>query len=103
MEWPKISHKPLSENKIKGLAEEFFGDMIKVVVDIEEGILAAGCSSHADAEQILLKKGLKQKNVWGANYSPFRKKGERLEYTALMNIRPRQNNPSQSIQSPEIR
>ncbi len=103
MEWPKILHKPLNEKQIKKLAEEFFGDMIKVVVDIEEHKLAAGCSLHADAEQLLTKHGSKQINIWGANYFPFKNKGERLEYTALMNIRPRHNNPNQLIQSPEIR
>lgn len=103
MSWPKILKQPLSKKEIKELAEEFFGDMIKVAVDVEEGLIAAGCSLHADAEQLLLKHGSKQDNVWGANYFPGRKKGEKIEYTALINIRPRKGNKSQFIQDPEIR
>ena len=103
MFWPQIIKSPLSKNKVKELAEEFFGDMIKVVIDVQKESLAAGGSLHADAEQLLLKHGSKQENVWGANYFPFRKKGERLEYTALMNIRPRHNNPGQHIHSAAIR
>lgn len=78
MSWPKILKQPLSKSEIKHLAEEFFGDMIKLVVDIEDKLLAAGGSLHADAEQLLLKHGSKQVNIWGANYFPNRKGGERI-------------------------
>ncbi len=98
MSWPKILTRPLNKKEIDDLAKEFFGDMIKVVVDVQDGSIAAGCSLHADAEQILLKNGSRQENIWGANYFPGRKKGEKIEYTALINIRPRKGNKSQFIQ-----
>ena len=99
MKWPKILKQPLSKKEAAELANEFFGDMIKVVVDVEHGLLAAGGSLHADAEETLLKHGSKQENIWGANYFPRRKKGTRIECSALINIRPRQGNKSQLIQS----
>jgi hypothetical protein len=103
MSWPRILKAPLTQKQIKELTETFIEDMIKVAIDVKEGIVAAGCSLHADAEQILLKHSSQQMNVWGANYFPFKKKGQRLEYSALMNIRPRQSNPSQLIQNKAIR
>ena len=103
MSWPKILKHSLSKTEINELAKEFFGDMIKVVVDVEEGLIAAGCSLHADAEQILLKHGSKQENIWGANYFPGRKNGEKIEYTSLINIRPRKGNKSQFIQDADIK
>ena len=103
MSWPKIVKAPLTNKQIKELTESFIEDMIKVAIDIKEGIVAAGCSLHADAEQILLKHGSRQKNIWGANFFPFKKKGQRLEYSALMNIRPRQGNPSQLIRDDATR
>ena len=103
MKWPKILKQPLSRTEIKELAEEFFGDMIKIVADVEQGLLAVGGSLHADAEELLLKRGSEQHNIWGANYFPGRKKGVRVEYTALINLRPRQGNRSQLIGSPAIR
>jgi len=103
MSWPRILKAPLTEKQIKELTETFIEDMIKVAVDTKEETVSAGCSLHADAEQLLLKYGSDQKNVWGTNYFPFKKKGERLEYSALMNIRPRQNNASQLIQNKVIR
>jgi hypothetical protein len=103
MSWPRILKAPLTQKQIKELTERFIEDMIKVAVDIKEEVVAAGCSLHADAEQLLLKNGSQQKNIWGANYFPFKKEGQRLEYSALMNIRPRQSNPSQLIQNKSIR
>ncbi len=103
MSWPRILNAPLTQKQIKELTDKFIEDMIKVAVDIKEEKVAAGCSLHADAEQILLKHGSQQKDVWGANYFPHKKKGQRLEHSALMNIRPRQGNPSQLIQEKSIR
>jgi hypothetical protein len=103
MTWPRILKSPLTQEQIKELTSTFIEDLIKVAVDIKEEKIAAGCSLHADAEQLLLKDGSEQKNIWGANYFPFRKKGQRLEYTALMNIRPRQGNRSQLIQDEAVR
>jgi len=103
MAWPKIIKSPLNKTETKELAEGFFGDMIKIVVDVEAGKVAAGCSLHADAEQLLLKHGSKQADIWGANIFPGRKSGQRLEFTALINIRPKHGNKSQYISSPDIR
>jgi hypothetical protein len=88
MSWPRILKAPLTQKQIEELTEKFIEDMIKVAVDIKDETVAAGCSLHADAEQLLLKHGSEQNNVWGANYFPYKKKGQRLEYSALMNIRP---------------
>ena len=41
MPWPKILKNPLNKQEIDDLAEEFFGDMIKIVVDVEEGSIAS--------------------------------------------------------------
>jgi len=103
MSWPLILKSFITQKQIKELTSTFIEDMIKVAVDIKNEIVAVGCALHADAEQLLLKHGSEQNDIWGANYFPFRKKGERLEYSALMNIRPRQKNTSQLIQSKTIR
>jgi hypothetical protein len=45
---------------------EAFPDMrmIKVVVDIENNILAGGSGMHYECEQLLLEKGSFQENLW---------------------------------------
>lgn len=73
---------------------------IKVAVDIERSILAGGGRQHADCEAELLKDGSRQRDIWGANWTPF---NQSIDYESIINIRPSSNNRSMIIQSPEIR
>ena len=67
---------------------------IKLVVDIERGIIAAGGVLHADCEAVLIDDGSKQENMWGTDWIPST---QELRYEALINIRPKDNNPSMTI------
>ena len=73
---------------------------IKLAVDIKREILAGGGILHADCEAVLLKDDSKQEDIWGADWIPDTKQ---ISFEALINIRPRQNNPSMKIQDPVIR
>lgn len=67
------------------LVQEDYGRFVKVVVDIEQRILAAGGEWHVDGETVLLERGSKQKNLWGGGINLDT--GE-IIYTALINMRP---------------
>ena len=82
---------------------ERFEDMVKYVVDVESGRLAAGGEMHADAEQVLLEAGARQSNLWGANYYPGRGREGCIEYTSLLNIRPAAGNRSMELQDEALR
>ena len=73
---------------------------VKVAVDIRQGILAGGGVLHADCEAVLLDEGSRQEEIWGADWVPAT---QQIQYEALINIRPRQNNPSMVILDPSIR
>lgn len=92
-----ITNTKISTLQIKELCEQGFRDMVKVVVDIEKGIVGIGGELHADAEALLLERGSDQKHLWGANFYPYHSPDERISYTALINIRPHQDNPSLEI------
>lgn len=77
--------------------------MIKFVVDIKREIVALGGELHADAEEILLRDGSKQKDLWGGNFYPNQPKNIQIEYTALINIRPSHGNNSMEIKDRKIR
>jgi hypothetical protein len=79
---------------------EALGVYIKLAVDIQRGILAGGGVLHADCEAVLLDDGSQQENVWGADWIPST---QQVHYEALINIRPRQNNPAMEILDPSIR
>lgn len=94
-----IVRKKASKKDIQDLAKHFDG-YIKVVVDIERGILSGGGDRHFDDEQILLKNGSLQKNLWGGGFDT---KTKEIDYNSVINLRPSQDNPSRDILSIEIR
>lgn len=72
---------------------------IKLAVDIDRGILAGGGAMHADCESVLLDDGSQQGFIWGADWDPS---AQQVTFESLINIRPRQNNPSMEILDPSI-
>lgn len=99
---PEIINQPLSRERFLEHAE-VFGDMVKVVVDVAHGTLALGGEMHVDEEQLLLERGSKQADLWGANVYVVRPDTDRIEYRSMINIRPRQGNRDQLVQDQEIR
>jgi len=99
----KIITEKIDPTQLNDLCQEYFKTFVKIVVDIEKQIMAVGGELHADAEALLIEHGSKQSNLWGANFYPFKTTGDRLEYTALINIRPSDDNPSMEILSESIR
>ncbi len=79
---------------------EILETYVKLAVDIERGILAGGGAMHADCEAALLEDGSKQEFIWGADWNPS---AQQVTFESLINIRPRQNNPSMEILDPKIR
>jgi len=78
---------------------EMLETYVKLAVDIERGILAGGGAMHADCEAVLLEDGSQQELIWGADWNPS---AQQVTFESLINIRPRQNNPSMEILDPEI-
>jgi len=85
--------------QIEAMLEEY-NTMIKIAVDIRRKILAGGGEMHADCEQVLLENGSEQDDIWGADWYPAE---QRVEFEALINIRPRLGNRSIIIQSEDLR
>ena len=80
-----------------------FGDMVKYVVDVERGVLAIGGELHADAEQVLLERGSRPADLWGANYYPGRGREDCIEYPSLINIRPARGTPGMEVADAAVR
>jgi len=95
-------HLLRSRANTQQLAEmlDALGAYVKLAVDIERGMLAGGGSLHADCEAVLLADGSQQEDVWGADWIPAT---QQIRYEALINIRPRQKNPSMTILDSSIR
>ncbi len=74
--------------------------LIKLAVDIRLNILAGGGQMHADCEAVLIERGSRQEDIWGANWIPAT---QTVEFEALINIRPSRQNLSMTIRDPSIR
>lgn len=94
-----IVEKKLNQKDLEKVAEDFKG-YVKVVVDVEKEILTAGGLKHVDGEQLLLKNGSKQENLWGGGLDL--ETGE-IDFDSMINLRPSQGNNSREVLSEEIR
>jgi len=90
-------------SELRRLAQAFFVDMVKVVVDVERGVVAIGGELQVDAADVLLADGSRQEHLWGANYCPGRGPDDCIEFTSLINIRPAHGNRSMVIEDEATR
>ena len=94
-----ISHKDLVE-----MANEEFGDLVKAVVDIKQGIMAIGGELHADEEVVLMEKeNSKREHTWGINIYPKKSEQEWIEFDSMINLKPHYGNRSRDVESPEVK
>jgi hypothetical protein len=77
--------------------------MVKAVVDVEKEIMAVDAELHADEEALLLEKGSRQEDLWGINIYPEMPENERIEFDAMINLRPSQGNRTRGVDAPETR
>lgn len=94
-----IIKNKVGKETLKKVAEDLEG-YIKFVVDVERKILTAGGLRHFEGEQLLLKKGSRQEDLWGGGLDI--QTGE-IDFDSMVNIRPNQDNTSREVLSEEIR
>ncbi len=89
----------ISQDDLKKAAEDLDG-YVKFVVDLEKGILTAGGKMHVEGEQLLLKEGSNQSDLWGGGLDL--ETGE-VDFDSMINIRPNQGNSSRTVLDQNIR
>ncbi|KKU23010.1 MAG: hypothetical protein UX53_C0010G0004 [Candidatus Azambacteria bacterium GW2011_GWB2_46_37] len=93
----------IPKTELAEIAKEQFGDLVKAVVDVEQGIMAIGGELHADEEAVLLEQGSRQEDLWGINFYPNKQEEEWLEFDSMINVRPSQDNRSRGVENNETR
>lgn len=99
----KIVTKILPPDEFKQMAADIFGNLVKVVVDIDREVVAVDAELHSDLEALLLENGSRQKYLWGINLYPDLQGEEFIEFDSVINMRPSQGNRSRGIEDKEIR
>lgn len=98
-----ILKEQVTNQYINELAQNFYGEMIKAVADVDKGVIAIDAELHSDLERLLLENGSIQESLWGFNIYPQLEGDDYIEFDSLINIRPRQNNRSRDVEDQEIR
>lgn len=100
----QIIKERISKDKLREIAQDRFGDMVKAVVDIEKEIMTLGGELHMDGAVLLTEQeGSKQENVWGINLYPERVGEEFIEFDSMVNIKPAFGNRTRQVDNPAIR
>ena len=94
---------PVSLDSIRRLAVAQFGDFVKAVVDVRQGVMAIGGELHADEEALLLQHGSRQVDLWGINLYPDLPPTELIEFDSMINVRPLQHNRSRGVEDAAVR
>jgi len=66
----RIVRDGISRKELKEIAKDMFGNLVKVVVDVERELMVVGGELHSDGEALLIEDGSKQENLWGINLYP---------------------------------
>ncbi len=98
-----ILTQPISLADIRALAKQRFGNLIKAVVDVRQGIMAIDADLHADEEAELIAQGSKQSDLWGINVYLDVPQDDMIEFDSMINLRPSAGNTSRSVDDETIR
>ena len=99
----QIIRQVITKQTLQEMAMHQFGDMVKAVVDVEQGTMAIGGELHSDEEAALLDQGSQQKHLWGINLYPDQPHPAWIEFDSMINVRPSQGNRSRSVERADIR
>ena len=90
--------------ELQEMANKMYGTLVKADVDVAKKIIIVDMEMHVDGEQELLENGSSQQDLWGINLKPDKfGTDEFIEFDSMINIRPRQNNPSRFVLDSNVR
>lgn len=99
----RIVKDKITIEELKELAEKQFGDIIKAVVDIEQGIMGVGGELHVDIQTLLIQEeGSEGQNTWGINLYLDKTGDEFVEFDSMINLKPALGNKTRGVENIEI-
>lgn len=95
----EIVKDKISLQKLKGMSEKMFGNLVKAMVDIEKEIMAVDAPMHADLLEFLIgKENAEPKNLWGINIYPDKTGEDFIEFDSIMNLKPCLGNKTRGVE-----
>lgn len=99
----KIVKDKIFIGELKEMAEKMYGNLVKVVVDVEKEIMAVNGELHSDEQELLIEKGSKPENLWGINIYPQLDDENWIEFDSVINLKPHFGNRTRGVDNPEIK
>lgn len=98
----RIIRDKISLDELKKMSANNSHKLVKIVVDVENNIMAIDVEFHADGHALLLQEGSSQENVWGVNVYPYKLREEWIEYYSTINLRPLSGNASRWVEDSQM-
>lgn len=100
----KIVKESITREELRALAHEQYGDLIKVVVDVAQGIMGVGGELHIDIQSLLIEQaGSKGDTTWGINLYPDKTGDDFIEFDSMVNLKPLLGNRIRGIEDGAVR
>jgi hypothetical protein len=96
----QIVDESISRQDLRRMAVELFGNLVKVVVDVNREVLAMDAELRSDLEAL---NGSDQNSLWGINLYPDATGEQFIEFDSMINVRPSQNNRSRTVEDETMR
>lgn len=100
----KIIKDKIEISELKEMAKKMHGDFVKIMVDIEKGIVAVDAPMHSDLLELLIQEeNSEPQNLWGINIHPDKTGNDFIEFDSMMNVKPALGNKTRNVENPKIR
>ena len=98
-----ILDRTITLDELNSMKDNFFGDIVKGVVDIDRELLSLDAELHCDLEKLLLENDSNQEALWGINLYPDIEGEDFIEFDSMINIRPWQGNRNRYVEDEATR
>ena len=86
------------KSDLLAIAKGQFGNLVKAVVDVRQGVMAVGGELHADEEVVLVEQERsKREDTWGINIYPDKDGDAMIEFDSMVNLKPAYGNRSRGV------
>ncbi|MEK7101948.1 MAG: DUF5674 family protein [Patescibacteria group bacterium] len=100
----RIVKESITREELKALAREQYGDLIKAVVDVAQGIMGVGGELHIDIQSLLIEQaGSRGDTTWGINLYLDKTGDDFIEFDSMVNLKPLVGNRTRGIGDETVR
>lgn len=95
----KIIKDSIALAELRALAHEQYGDVIKAVVDVAQGIMGVGGEFHIDIQSLLIEQEHSRGDAtWGINLYLDKTGDEFIEFDSMVNLKPGSGNRTRGVE-----